>query len=54
MLHEKLDDSVKTFFQEVHELYIKVLLNPLYTVGSPITSPIFDARVKALAKKHLS
>ncbi|MBA0740533.1 hypothetical protein Gogos_013728 [Gossypium gossypioides] len=24
------DDGIKSFFQEVHELYIKSLLNPLY------------------------
>ncbi|XWS35315.1 hypothetical protein CRYUN_Cryun21dG0115300 [Craigia yunnanensis] len=47
------DDGIKSFFQEVHELYIKILLNPLYLPGSRITSSHFDAKVRALARKYL-
>ncbi|GAQ85877.1 trafficking protein particle complex subunit [Klebsormidium nitens] len=54
LLHDlKSEDGIKNFFQEVHELYIKILLNPLYVPGSKITSPQFDARVRMLAKKYL-
>ncbi|KAL2532225.1 SNARE-like superfamily protein [Abeliophyllum distichum] len=42
-----------SFFQEVHELYIKTLLNPLYLPGSRITSSHFDTKVRALARKYL-
>ncbi|CAL5440020.1 unnamed protein product [Camellia sinensis] len=47
------DDGIKSFFQEVHELYIKILLNPLYLPGSRITSSHFDTKVRALARKYL-
>ncbi|AET39454.1 TRAPP subunit TRS20 Ecym_4400 [Eremothecium cymbalariae DBVPG len=48
------DNVVKNFYQEVHELYIKTSMNPFYEVDRPITSPIFDSKVKALAKKYLT
>ncbi|XP_024520548.1 trafficking protein particle complex subunit 2-like [Selaginella moellendorffii] len=54
LLHDsRSEDSIKSFFQEVHELYIKILLNPLYVPGSRITSAQFDTRVRALARKYL-
>ncbi|SCU85002.1 LAFA_0D13300g1_1 [Lachancea sp. 'fantastica'] len=48
------DVSVKSFYQEVHELYVKTLMNPFYTLNDPITSPVFDRKVRALAKKYLT
>jgi hypothetical protein len=33
--------------------YVKLLLNPFYEPNTAITSPSFDARIKALVKKHL-
>ncbi|KAI9174435.1 hypothetical protein LWI28_017202 [Acer negundo] len=37
LLHDsRNDDGIKSFFQEVHELYIKILLNPLNLPGSRI------------------
>eukprot|EP00245_Coleochaete_scutata_P007460 TRINITY_DN22877_c0_g1_i1.p1 TRINITY_DN22877_c0_g1~~TRINITY_DN22877_c0_g1_i1.p1 ORF type:complete len:136 (+),score=32.22 TRINITY_DN22877_c0_g1_i1:128-535(+) len=54
LLHDsRNEDGIKNFFQEVHELYIKTLLNPLYVSGTRITSQHFDTRVRALAKKYL-
>ncbi|SCV72111.1 BQ2448_4805 [Microbotryum intermedium] len=54
LLHEvKNDDGIRLFFQETWENYVKTLLNPFHELNSPISSPIFDARVKASAKKHL-
>ncbi|RLM78981.1 hypothetical protein C2845_PM12G11840 [Panicum miliaceum] len=38
---------------EVHDLYIKIFLNPLYLPGSRITSSHFDTKVRALARKYL-
>ena len=46
-------DAVRASFTEVHELYLKVLLNPFYKPQSPITAKGFDAKVKALAQRHL-
>lgn len=48
------DNSVKAFYQEVHELYIKTLMNPFYKINDPITSPAFDSRVRAAARKYLN
>lgn len=49
-----IDDSmVRSFYQEVHELYIKTIMNPFYQEGDELRSPLFDTRVKALAKKYL-
>lgn len=54
ILHDsRNDDGIKRFFQEVHELYKKILLNPLYLLGSRITSSHFDTKVGALARKYL-
>lgn len=54
LLHDsRNEDGVKSFFQDVHELYIKTLLNPLYLPGSRITSSHFDTKVRALARKYL-
>ncbi|PAN07025.1 hypothetical protein PAHAL_1G305600 [Panicum hallii] len=54
LLHDsRSDDGIKTFFQEVHDLYIKIFLNPLYLPGSRITSSHFDTKVRALARKYL-
>ncbi|XP_063936983.1 transport protein particle 20 kDa subunit [Daucus carota subsp. sativus] len=54
LLHDpRNDDGIRSFFQEVHELYIKILLNPLYLPGSRITSSHFNTKVRALARKYL-
>ncbi|SCU97675.1 LADA_0H07602g1_1 [Lachancea dasiensis] len=48
------DGPVKSFYQEVHELYIKTLMNPFYKLNEPITSPVFDSKVRTLAKRYLT
>uniref|UniRef100_A0A2P2K7I4 Trafficking protein particle complex subunit 2 isoform X2 n=1 Tax=Rhizophora mucronata TaxID=61149 RepID=A0A2P2K7I4_RHIMU len=54
LLHDsRNEDGIKSFFQEVQELYIKILLNPLYLPGSRITSSHFDTKVRALARKYI-
>jgi len=53
LLHDKKDeDAIKNFFSDVHELYVKILMNPFYVVNSSITSSVFDARVKKLTAKY--
>ena len=55
LLTERPDlESTRQFFTDVHELYLKVLMNPFYTPGTPIASPAFEVRVKKLAQRHLS
>ncbi|KAF7965879.1 hypothetical protein HWV62_32606 [Athelia sp. TMB] len=54
LLHEaKNDDGIKSFFNDVWELYVKNMLNPFHTAHTSIRSPAFDARVRASAKKYL-
>ena len=54
LLHEpRGEDGVRNFFQELHELYLRVALNPFQRAGAPIRSPGFDQRVRAAARKHL-
>jgi len=47
------EDSIRTFFSEVHEQYVKLLMSPFTEHDAPITSTAFDKRVRALAKKIL-
>lgn len=65
----KNDEGIRAFFTEVWELYLKVsglcywlmkidgggqtMMNPFHTAHSMIVSVVFDARVRASAKKHL-
>lgn len=54
LLHSgRNDDSIRNFFQDVYELYVKLSLNPFYRYDTPINSTAFDTRVKALARKYL-
>ena len=54
LLHEgRNEDAVRNFFLEVHELYVKLVMNPFYEHDTPITSPTFDRAVHALARRHL-
>eukprot|EP00052_Salpingoeca_macrocollata_P010021 m.78543 g.78543 ORF g.78543 m.78543 type:complete len:141 (-) comp17363_c0_seq2:62-484(-) len=54
LLHDiRNDDGIKNFFAEIYELYLKVLLNPFYESGTPITSPDFKSKVRLFAKKFL-
>ncbi|EPR58439.1 mbp-1 interacting protein-2a family protein [Toxoplasma gondii TgCatPRC2] len=47
------NEGIKNFFSDVHELFLRVLINPLYEVNGLITSQSFDQLVRAAAKKHL-
>lgn len=47
------ESSLRQFFGEANELYVKCLLNPFYSVNDPIVSPDFDLRLKMIARKHL-
>ncbi|KAF8821488.1 mbp-1 interacting protein-2a family protein [Cardiosporidium cionae] len=47
------DEKIRLFFTEIHELYLKILLNPLYEPNGKITSVAFDQYVRLSAKKYL-
>lgn len=57
MIHDnsvyKNEDSIKQFFMDLNDLYVKTLLNPFYKVNDVIVSSVFDMKVKACAKKYL-
>jgi hypothetical protein len=54
VLHEaRNEDGIRNFCTEVHELFVKLSLNPFYAPGSRIENRDFDARVRALARRHL-
>ena len=53
LLHDvRNEDGIRNFFHDVHELYVKVLMNPFHVFNTPINSPLFDARVKVLGRKY--
>lgn len=47
------EDGMRHFLNDVHSLYLKVLLNPFFKPYSRIASPEFDANVKVLARRYL-
>lgn len=52
LLHDgRNDDTIKAFFSEVYELYLKAILNPFQGPGSKIQSRTFDAKIRQLSKK---
>lgn len=44
---------MKQFFTDLHDLFIKATLNPLYVDSEPIKSTTFKDKVMLLARKHL-
>lgn len=47
------DESIRQFFIEINEIYVKKILSPFYDINTPIRSKVFDAKVRQLAKKYL-
>jgi len=51
LLHEtRNDDGIRAFFNDVWECYVKALMNPFYSVDKTINSPVFESKVRAIAK----
>lgn len=54
LLHTgKNEDTVKMFFLEVSDIYIKYLMNPLISPDAPILSPHFDNLIRNVSKRIL-
>ena len=53
LLHDgRGDETVKAFFKDVHELYLKVMLNPFFSPTSRIANPAFNQKIRQLARQH--
>eukprot|EP01061_Rhynchopus_euleeides_P047276 TRINITY_DN9410_c0_g1_i1.p1 TRINITY_DN9410_c0_g1~~TRINITY_DN9410_c0_g1_i1.p1 ORF type:complete len:136 (+),score=29.45 TRINITY_DN9410_c0_g1_i1:85-492(+) len=52
MQDREIPDTARSFFAEVNELYLKVLLNPFYQVNTRISSQVFKQRVGQLVRKY--
>ena len=54
LMHDKKsDDNVLHFFKEVHEMYIKVIMNPFQERGAKIENKQFDAKVRKIMKSFV-
>jgi hypothetical protein len=52
-LHDQRnEENVRTFFHEVHELYVRLALDPFHSTRAPVLNETFDARVRQCAKRH--
>ena len=56
LLHEsiKQEDQIQMFFNEVYELYVKIIMSPFYDGTQQINIPMFDDRVKKIGMRCFS
>ena len=53
LLHDgRSDDSIRSFFRDVHETYLRVMLNPFFIPTAKIRSPGFDLKVRSAARQY--
>ncbi|OII75255.1 uncharacterized protein cubi_03734 [Cryptosporidium ubiquitum] len=51
--HGKSSENIRQFFNEVRDLYVKILMNPFQEANQPILTPSFDVRVRQAARRLL-
>lgn len=55
LLHvHKDEDSINSFFNDVYQAFVKMIMNPFYDINTPITSSGFDNEVRAAARRYLN
>ena len=55
LLHEgRTEDAVRGFMTEMHELYVRYMINPFATLDGPICSPQFESHVRQISRRYLS
>ena len=55
LLHEnRSDDQIKAFFNEVYDLFVRIMLNPFYDSTSKIDVPQFGDRVQHAIRKNFN
>jgi hypothetical protein len=47
------EETIRCFFAEAHEAYVRHLMNPFSSPDLPIITPQFDLQIRSAAKKHL-
>jgi hypothetical protein len=54
LLHDQRieESNIGVFFHDVHELWLRVSMNPFHTKRTPILDKTFDLRVRECAKSH--
>lgn len=53
LLHDgRSDDSIRQFFRDVHEVFLKVMMNPFFSPRGPVKSTAFYQRVRGISRSH--
>lgn len=53
LLHDgRSEESVRSFFRDVYEVYLRVMMNPFFAPTSRIASPSFAQRVREKARLY--
>lgn len=52
LLSSNKNEDSKLFFNAVYEDYVKLLMNPLYELQSPIKSEALTTHIKQLLKQY--
>ena len=47
------EDAMKYFFQHVHRLFARLVMDPLYRIGDKIENPLFHQRVQELLRQNV-
>jgi len=53
ILHEnnKNEEQIKQFFNEVYEIFVKIVMNPFFDTSEKISIPQFDEKVRMIAHR---
>ena len=53
LLHDgRSDESIRQFFRDVQEVFLKVMMNPFFSPTAPVKSAAFYQRVRAISRSH--
>mmetsp|Transcript_2636 Transcript_2636/g.7857 ORF Transcript_2636/g.7857 Transcript_2636/m.7857 type:complete len:143 (+) Transcript_2636:287-715(+) len=53
LLHDgRSDDTIRSFFRDVYECYLRVIMNPFITPTTRITSALFQSKIRGAARNY--